>query len=146
MDKLLSIVIPVYNVEKYIVRCLDSLLVPHEQFKLLDIVIINDGTPDDSAIIAKEYEKKFPEIIRVIDQENRGHGGAWNHGTELDALVGKPYSKELIKAEATRYIQEALLINEYILDVDVLDVSFEADTLTAQVKVTTIYGEVDVVV
>ena len=87
MDKLLSIVIPVYNVEKYIVRCLDSLLVPHEQFKLLDIVIINDGTPDDSAIIAKEYEKKFPEIIRVIDQENRGHGGAWNHGTEL--AVGK---------------------------------------------------------
>ena len=70
----------------------------------------------------------------------------WNHGTELDALIGKPYSKELIKAEATRYIQEALLINEYILDVDVLDVSFEGDTLTAQVRVTTIYGEVDVVV
>ena len=70
----------------------------------------------------------------------------WNHGTELDALIGKPYSKELIKAEATRYIQEALLINEYILDVNVLDVSFEGDTLTAQVSVTTIYGEVDVVV
>ena len=70
----------------------------------------------------------------------------WNHGTELDALIGKPYSKELIKAEATRYIQEALLINEYILDVNVLDVSFEGDTLTAQVNVTTIYGEVDVVV
>ena len=70
----------------------------------------------------------------------------WNHGTELDALVGKPYSKELIKAEATRYIQEALLINEYILNVNVLDVSFEGDTLTAQVNVTTIYGEVDVLV
>ena len=70
----------------------------------------------------------------------------WNHGTELDALIGKPYSRELIKAEATRYIQEALLINEYILDVNVLDVSFEGDTLTAQVNVTTIYGEVDVVV
>ena len=70
----------------------------------------------------------------------------WNHGTELDALIGKPYSKELIKAEATRYIQEALLINEYILNVNVLDVSFEGDTLTAQVNVTTIYGEVDVLV
>lgn len=71
---------------------------------------------------------------------------SWNHGTDLDALVGKSYSKDLIKAEATRYIQEALLINEYILDVNVLDVSFEGDTLTAQVNVTTIYGEVDVVV
>lgn len=87
MDKLLSVVIPVYNVEKYIDRCLKSLLVPKQQLELLDIVIINDGTPDNSAVIAKEYEKKYPGIFHVIDQENRGHGGAWNHGTEL--AVGK---------------------------------------------------------
>ena len=87
MDKLLSVVIPVYNVEKYIERCLDSLLIPQPQFELLDIVVINDGTTDKSAIIAQEYEKKYPEAIRVIDQENRGHGGAWNHGTEL--AIGK---------------------------------------------------------
>lgn len=87
MKKLLSIVIPVYNVEKYIERCLDSLLISQEQFECLDIVIINDGTKDNSAIIAKEYEKKYPKTIRVIDQENRGHGGAWNHGTEL--AIGK---------------------------------------------------------
>lgn len=87
MKKLLSVIIPIYNVEKYIERCLDSLLISQEQFKCLDIVIINDGTKDNSAIIAKEYEKKYPEVIRVIDQENRGHGGAWNHGTEL--AIGK---------------------------------------------------------
>jgi len=87
MAKLLSIVIPVYKVEEYIRKCLDSLIVSSEQLKLLDIVIINDGTPDSSAIIAKEYETKYPGIFRVIDQENRGHGGAWNHGTEL--AVGK---------------------------------------------------------
>ncbi len=88
MNKILSIVIPVYNVEKFIDKCISSLLVPNEeQLKLLDIVIINDGTPDNSALIAKEYEKKYPHVIRVIDQENRGHGGAWNHGTEL--AVGK---------------------------------------------------------
>lgn len=83
MNKLLSIVIPVYNVEDYIRKCLDSLLVPQEQLQLLDVVVINDGTPDNSALIAKEYEKKYPETIRVFDQENRGHGGAWNRGTEL---------------------------------------------------------------
>ena len=88
MQKLLSVVIPVYNVEDYIRKCIESLIVPDkEQFELLDIVVINDGTPDNSAIIAKEYEAKFPSVIRVIDQENRGHGGAWNHGTEL--AVGK---------------------------------------------------------
>ena len=83
MDKILSIVIPVYKVEAYIKKCLDSLLLPQDQLELLDVVIINDGTPDRSAEIAREYEIRFPDIFRVIDQENRGHGGAWNHGTEL---------------------------------------------------------------
>ena len=88
MDKLLSIVIPVYKVEKFIDKCISSLIVPDEkQLRLLDIVVINDGTPDNSAVLAREWEKKYPDIIRVIDQENRGHGGAWNHGTEL--AVGK---------------------------------------------------------
>jgi glycosyltransferase involved in cell wall biosynthesis len=88
MEKLLSIVIPVYKVEKYIEKCISSLLVPdNQQLQLLDIVVINDGTPDNSAIFAKAYEKQYPGIVRVIDQENRGHGGAWNHGTEL--AVGK---------------------------------------------------------
>ena len=88
MEKLLSIVIPVYKVEKYIDKCILSLLVPDEQqLRLLDIVVINDGTPDNSAILAKAYENQYPGIVRVIDQENRGHGGAWNHGTEL--AVGK---------------------------------------------------------
>lgn len=88
MNKLLSIVIPVYKVEKFIDKCISSLIVPDgKQLQLLDIVVINDGTPDNSAVLAKEYEKKYPEIIRVIDQENRGHGGAWNHGTEQ--AVGK---------------------------------------------------------
>lgn len=88
MNKLLSIIIPVYNVEQYICKCIESLLIDdRELFDLLDIVIINDGTPDNSALIAKDYEKKYAKQIRVIDQENRGHGGAWNHGTEL--AVGK---------------------------------------------------------
>ena len=88
MNKLLSIVIPVYKVEKFIDKCISSLIVPDEkQLQLLDIVVINDGTPDNSAVLAKEYEKRYPGIVRVIDQENRGHGGAWNHGTEL--AVGK---------------------------------------------------------
>lgn len=88
MNKLLSVVVPVYNVEKFIDKCLSSLIVPDKkQLELLDIVVINDGTPDNSALLAKVYEKKYPDIVRVIDQENRGHGGAWNHGTEL--AVGK---------------------------------------------------------
>jgi len=87
MEKLLSVVIPVYEVEPYIRQCLESLLVPKEQLPLLDIVVVNDGTKDDSARIAREFETAYPGVFHVIDQENRGHGGAWNHGTEL--AVGK---------------------------------------------------------
>lgn len=87
MEKLLSIVIPVYSVEQYIVKCLDSLLVSPEHLSLLDVVVVNDGTPDRSADMAREYEKRYPGIFRVIDKENGGHGSAWNKGTEL--AVGK---------------------------------------------------------
>jgi len=88
MNKILSIVIPVFKVEDYIKKCIESLIVPdRDQFEMLDVVIINDGTPDKSADIAREYEKKYPSVIRVINQDNRGHGGAWNHGTEL--AIGK---------------------------------------------------------
>ena len=83
MKKVLSIVIPVYKVEKYINKCLDSLILPPEQMEKMEIIVINDGTPDNSAIMAKEYEKKYPDTIKVIDKENGGHGSAWNKGVEL---------------------------------------------------------------
>ena len=83
MGKLLSIVIPVYKVEEYIQECLDSLLVSPDQLALVEVVVVNDGTPDQSAVIAKTYETRYPDVFRVIDKENGGHGSAWNRGTEL---------------------------------------------------------------
>ena len=80
MDKLLTIVIPVYKVEQYIKKCLESLIVPEEQMERLEVLVINDGTPDNSAIMAKEFEKKYPQIFQVIDKENGGHGSCCNVG------------------------------------------------------------------
>ena len=80
MDKLLTIVIPVYKVEQYINKCLESLIVPEKQMERLEVLVINDGTPDNSAIMAKEFEKKYPQIFRVIDKENGGHGSCCNVG------------------------------------------------------------------
>ena len=81
-NKLLSVVVPVYKVEKYINKCLDSLIVSDEQMNLLEVIVVNDGTPDNSAIMAKEYERKYPNTFRVIDKENGGHGSAWNRGVQ----------------------------------------------------------------
>ena len=61
-------------------------------------------------------------------------------------LIGKAYTPSLTKEEAKRYIKEALLINPYILEVTVIDTSFKDDLLSVDIKITTIYGESEVVI
>ncbi|MBO4315568.1 MAG: glycosyltransferase family 2 protein [Prevotella sp.] len=80
MEKVLTVVVPVYKVEQYIDKCLTSLILPDEQMTQLEVLVVNDGTPDQSAIMAKTYEEKYPDTFRVIDKENGGHGSAWNRG------------------------------------------------------------------
>lgn len=80
MNKILTVVVPVYKVEPYINKCLDSLILPEELMDWLEVLVVNDGTPDNSAEMARVYEKKYPKVFRVIDKENGGHGSAWNRG------------------------------------------------------------------
>lgn len=88
MDKLLTIIVPVYKVEQYIGKCLDScILDSEEQMSSLEVIIINDGTPDNSAEISRSYVKRYPDTFKQIDKENNGHGSAWNIG--LSEATGK---------------------------------------------------------
>lgn len=73
----LSIIVPVYNVEKYIARCLDGLL--HQDLTEYEIIIINDGTPDNSMEYIEKQNKLHDNII-IIDQENGGLSAARNTG------------------------------------------------------------------
>ncbi len=79
MEKLLTIVIPVYNTEKYIRRCLDSLLIQSD-LDLLEILVISDGSPDNSSKIIKKYTFQYPSVFRLIEKENGGHGSVINRG------------------------------------------------------------------
>lgn len=79
MDKLLTVVVPVYNTEKYLMKCLDSLIVP-EYMERLDVIIVIDGSPDHSIDIARKYEERYPQTFYVIDKENGGHGSCCNVG------------------------------------------------------------------
>ena len=56
-----SVIVPVYNVEKYLSRCLDSLL--KQKFKDYEIIVVNDGSPDNSQDIIDKYVKKYPKKI-----------------------------------------------------------------------------------
>ncbi len=75
-----SVIIPVYNVEKYLRECLDSVV--NQTLKEIEIICVNDGSTDKSLEILREYEKKDPRII-VIDQENQGVSAARNAGIEF---------------------------------------------------------------
>ena len=81
MGKLLTIVVPMYNVENYIEKCLDSFVIS-EIMDYLEVLIINDGTPDSSREKAAVYERKYPQVFRIVDKENGGHGSAINRGIE----------------------------------------------------------------
>ena len=78
MKDKITIVIPVYNVEEYLGKCVDSIL--KQKFDKIEIIIVDDGSTDQSLIIAQKYQKKYQEIIRVIPQDNKGQGGARNTG------------------------------------------------------------------
>lgn len=79
MDKILTVIIPTYNMEDYLRYCLDSLLIK-DNFKQLEILIINDGSKDSSSAIGHEYELLYPEVFRVIDKENGNYGSCINRG------------------------------------------------------------------
>lgn len=76
----LSIIVPVYKVEKYIRRCLDSII--NQTFTDFELILVDDGSPDTSGEICEGYAKK-DERIRVIHQENKGLSGARNTGVEV---------------------------------------------------------------
>ena len=69
---------------------------------------------------------------------------SWDYGSEVKGLIGKNYTKALIEAESKRLVEECLLINPYITSIDVIDTVFKDSTLYANIKITTIYGDMEV--
>ncbi|MDQ0783482.1 glycosyltransferase family 2 protein [Chryseobacterium sp. W4I1] len=80
-----SVIVPVYNVENYLVKCLDSLV--KQSLQNIEILVVNDGSTDSSALIIEEYAAKFPEKIKAFTKENGGLSDARNFG--LDRASGE---------------------------------------------------------
>ena len=68
MTPLISVIIPIYNVENYLARCLDSVV--NQTYPNLEIILVNDGTPDGSVAIAEAYQEK-DKRIKLLHQENQ---------------------------------------------------------------------------
>lgn len=84
MTDLVSVIVPIYKVEKYLGKCVDSII--NQTYKNLEIILVDDGSPDNSGKICDEYAKK-DNRIKVIHKENGGHSSARNAG--LDVSTGE---------------------------------------------------------
>lgn len=78
-EKLITFLVPCYNSQDYMHICVDSLLTGGEK---VEILIVNDGSKDNTGAIADAYAEKYPNIVRVIHQENGGHGEGINQGVK----------------------------------------------------------------
>lgn len=105
--KLLTVAIPCYNSQDYMAKCIDSLLTGGER---VEIIVVDDGSKDDTARIADEYAAKYPTIVKAIHQENGGHGEGINQGlrhatglyyktVDSDDVVSADFPKVLDKLE-----------------------------------------------
>lgn len=105
--KLLSIVVPCFNSEKYVRRCLDSLIAGGDD---VEIIVVDDGSADRTGEIAERYAGWFPEMVTVVHKENGGHGSGVNTGLRLAS--GKYFkvvdSDDWLDAEAYRELLEQI--------------------------------------
>ena len=104
--KKISVLVPIYNVEKYLPECLDSLIA--QTLKDIEIICINDGSTDSSPQIIKRYAKKDSRII-VINKKNSGYGDSMNQG------LAKATGEYIAIVESDDYIDEDACENLYRL-------------------------------
>lgn len=80
MKKLLSIIVASYNMEKFLQRGLDSLLINNPLVSCLDVIVVNDGSTDGTSDIANAYERRYPESVSVLEKANGHYGSCINAG------------------------------------------------------------------
>lgn len=129
-DKLLTVVVPSYNASKYLDFNLQSFLCPSVPERL-EVIVVDDGSTDDTARIADAYHEKYPDIVKVIHKENGGHGSGINAG--LRAATGK-YFKVV---DADDWVDHEALekLLGYIASFDAADADTDVGIDTAQVQV-----------
>jgi len=113
----LTIIVPAYNVEKYLDDCLNSLLTQTEQDH--KVIIVNDGSTDSTGEIAKRYAAMYPNLFQYIEQENQGQGAARNNGlTYVDTpYVGFLDSDDWLDCTYIEKIKRELSRQEEMVDI-----------------------------
>lgn len=121
MIKELTISIAAYNVERYLDNLMKS-IVETETMEMIEILIINDGSKDNTSMIAAKYQEQYPQSVRLINKENGGHGSTINKGIEeatgryFRALDGDDWMhSEHLKTfvEKLKHIDSDIILSDY---------------------------------
>lgn len=104
-DIKISVIVPIYKVEKYLRRCIDSII--NQTFKNIEIILVNDGSPDNCPKICEEYKNKDNRIV-IVNQENQGLSAARNSGIRIAR------GKYLVFIDSDDYIEEDMI--EYLYE------------------------------
>lgn len=128
-NKTLTFVVPAYNMETYLERCVTS-LVSARRIDDIEVLIVDDGSSDSTLALAQSFERRWPGVVKAIHQENKGHGGAVNTGVatasgmyvkvvDADDWVG-PAALEQVLATLRPQMNEDepldLLVTDYVYD------------------------------
>ena len=111
-----SIVVPCYNIQKYVGRCIESLLA--QTFTDFELILVNDGSTDDTLSILKEYEKKDSRII-VLEKENGGLSDARNAGMKIakgeyiQFVDGDDFAEDILLEKCVQKQHNIILYREY---------------------------------
>lgn len=108
-----SVIVPVYNVEKFIDKCLNSLV--NQTLKEIEIIVVNDGTKDNSQKIIDKYVKKYPDKIKSYIKENGGQGSARNYGLEKanGEYIGYVDSDDFVEKDMYKKLYNKAKENNY---------------------------------
>ena len=130
--KKLSIIIPIYNMEKYIDRCVQSVLAANLK-DAVEVLLINDGSKDSSQQIMEGYYEKYPDTIRIFSKENGGHGSVINFG--IEKAKGKYF--KILDADDyydTKSLEKLMHFIEEDRDVDLIITSYYKEFKNSRLK------------
>lgn len=116
MNKLISVIVPVYKVEKYIDRCINSII--NQTYKNLEIILVDDGSPDNCPRIIDDYSQKDSRI-KVIHKENGGLSSARNAGIEIATgdYIGFVDSDDYIRNDYFEILLENIMVTDADLSI-----------------------------
>lgn len=130
-----SIIVPVYNVEKYLKKCLESII--NQTYNEYEVIIVNDGSPDNSQEIIDEYVNKYPEKVKSYIKQNGGLSDARNYG--LNYVTGDYVifidSDDYVKSDMLETINKNIKNNEDIIGYGLITVNENYEELDSTIKV-----------